>query len=449
MGKRSVHGLAAQRDRLRHEHLSAAGVRPASDDGRSKNETNLARSSPLGVPVLSPAPLKVAVIGGGIGGLSAAVGLRQRGFEVDVYEQAPELTEVGGGINMGPNAVRVLYRLGLRDGIEREGVRPAGSHQRRWQDGRTLQRAALNPRCDELYGAPHITIHRADLLSVIAAGFPAERVHLGHRLVGLADRGDTVEARFDNGAGIRTQILVGADGIHSAVRAALFGEEEPRFAGCVAYRGLVPVERIADLNLEPGSQSWVGPGAHLVHYPVSRGRLLNFVGWTEHDTWNREDWTDRATIERALAAFEGWHPQIRHIIAAAETCFIWALFDRDPLPHWSVGRTTLLGDACHPMYPFMGQGAAQAIEDGAALAACLAAGGDDPAAALRHYEQLRLPRVTRLQQMSRANKYRFHMPDGRDQEARDAEWAGAPDRSPEALRWLFDHDPAALDAVGA
>ncbi len=395
------------------------------------------------------ASLKIAVIGGGIGGLSAAVGLRQRGFEVDVYEQAPELTEIGGGINMGPNAARILYRLGLREGLDREGVHPVGSHQRRWQDGRTLQRASLNPRCEQLYGAPHITIHRADLLAVIAAAFPAQRVHLGHRLVGLADRGDAVEARFDNGVHIEADVLVGADGIHSAVRAALFGEEEPQFAGCVAYRGLVPAERIADLSLEFGSQSWVGPGAHLVHYFVSRGRLLNFVGWTEHDTWNREDWTDRATIERALTAFEGWHPQVRRIIAAAETCFIWALFDRDPLPRWSAGRVTLLGDACHPMYPFMGQGAAQAIEDGACLAACLAANADDPAAALLRYEQLRLPRVTRLQQMSRANKYRFHMPDGPDQQARDAEWASAPDRSPEALRWLFDHDPAAIESVRA
>ena len=133
----------------------------------------------------------------------------------------------------------------------------------------------------------------------------------------------------------------------------------------------MPAERIADLGLEIGSQSWLGPGGHFVHYFVSRGRLLNFVGWTEHDTWNREDWTDRATVARALAAFDGWHPQVRRIIAAADTCFVWALFDREPLPRWSVGRTTLLGDACHPMYPFMGQGAAQAIEDGAALAACL------------------------------------------------------------------------------
>src|SRR5213079_1408259 len=234
----------------------------------------------------------------------------------------------------------------------------------------------------ELYGAPHMTLHRADLLAVIALGFPAERVHLGHRLVGLADRGDHVEGWFDNGARITPDILVGADGIHSAVRGILFGEEAPRFAGCVAYRGLVPVERIADLGLETGNQSWVGPGGHLVRYPVSRGRLLNFVGWTEHDSWNREDWTDRATVERALAAFEGWHPQVRQIIAAADTCFVWALFDREPLPRWSVGRTTLLGDACHPMYPFMGQGAAQAIEDGATLAACLVAGGADVAEAL-------------------------------------------------------------------
>ncbi len=394
-------------------------------------------------------PLKVAVIGAGIGGLTAALSMRSTGFAVEVYEQAPELTEVGGGINMGPNATRILRRLGLAEGLDREGVRPAGTHQRRWRDGRTLQRAPLNPLCEELYGAPHMTLHRADLLAVIASGFPTERVHLGHRLVGLADCGDGTEAWFENGTRIRADVLVGADGIHSTVRAALFGEEEPRFAGCVAYRGLVPVERIADLGLEIGSQSWVGPGAHFVHYFVSRGELLNFVGWTEHDRWNREDWTDRATIERALAAFEGWHPQVRRIIGAAETCFIWALFDREPLPRWSVGHTTLLGDACHPMYPFMGQGAAQAIEDGATLAACLAAGAEDPAEALRHYERLRLPRVTRLQEMSRANKTRFHMRDGPAQEARDAEWAKAADRSPDTLRWLYDFDTAAVGTAPA
>src|SRR5207245_1370055 len=278
----------------------------------------------------------IAVIGGGLGGLTAAVALHQAGFDVHVYEQAPELTEVGGGINMGPNAARVLYRLGLGERLDREAVRPLSTHQRRWQDGRTLQRAPLNPRCEELYGAPHLTVHRADLLAIIASGFVAERVHLGHRLVGLDDKGDRVAARFENGAQTKADILVGADGINSTVRAALFGEEAPRF---------------------------------------------------------------------------------------------------------SIGPVTLLGDACHPMYPLMGQGAAQAIEDGATLAACLAAdGAGDPPRALRRYEELRRPRVTRLQEMSRANKTRFHLPDGAAQEARDAEWARAGDRSPEALRWLFDFD---------
>jgi salicylate hydroxylase len=390
--------------------------------------------------------LRIAVIGGGIGGLTAAVALYQAGFEVNVYEQAPELTEVGGGINMAPNATRVLRGLGLAERLDREGVRPRNTHQRRWQDGRTLQRALLNPLCEELYGAPHMTIHRADLLATIAAAFPSERVHLGHRLVDLADRGNRTEAWFENGVRITVDVLVGADGIHSTVRNLLLGEEEPAFAGCVAYRGLVPVERIADLGLELGSQSWVGPGAHFVHYFVSRGRLLNFVGWTEHDSWNREDWTDRATIARALAAFAGWHAQVRTIIAAAETCFIWALFDRDPLPRWSVGRTTLLGDACHPMYPFMGQGAAMAIEDGATLASCLRT-FSDPADALWHYERLRLPRVTRLQQMSRANKTRFHMRDGPAQQARDAEWARSGDRSPDTLRWLYEFDAVASETI--
>jgi salicylate hydroxylase len=389
--------------------------------------------------------LKIAVIGGGIGGLAAALGLHRAGFQVDVYEQASELNEVGGGIQVAPNAARILYRLGLGEGLDRDAVRGVELHQRRWDDGRTLLKAPLNPRCEELYGAPHLTLHRADLQSIIASGLLKERIHLGHRLVGFTDRGDAVEVAFDNGARITADLVVGADGIHSTVRTLLFGTEDPSFSGCVAYRGLVPAERVADLGLVRGSQIWLGPDGHLVQYFVSRGRLLNFVGWTEHDSWNREDWTDRATIERALVAFEGWHPQIHQIISAADTCFIWALFDRDPLPRWSVGRVTLLGDACHPMYPFMAQGAAQAIEDGAALAALLAQGGD-PTATLQRYEQIRLPRVTRLQHLSRANKHRYHMPDGPEQVERDAAMAANRERSPEAMQWLFGFDAAAVDA---
>ena len=201
---------------------------------------------------------------------------------------------------------------------------------------------------------------------------PAERVHLGHRLSELTDRGDHVEARFANGARVTVDVLVGADGIHSVVRRALFGPEEPHFTGCVAYRGLVPAERLRDLELEVTAQVWMGPGRHFVHYFVSQRRLVNFVAIIEQDTWTRESWTERGDVADALRAFEGWHPQVRTILGSVDETFIWGLFDRQPLERWSAGRVTLLGDACHPMVPFMAQGAAQAIEDGATLTACLA-----------------------------------------------------------------------------
>jgi salicylate hydroxylase len=301
----------------------------------------------------------------------------------------------------------------------------------------------------EVYGAPAFTVHRADLQGMLASALPPERIHLGRRFSQLSDMGHGVEAQFDTGERVMVDLLVGADGIHSAVRSALFGDAEPRFAGLVAYRGLVPIDRIPDLEMATSSGAWFGPGAHFIHYPVSGGRLLNFVGWTEHDSWNREDWTDRATISRALGAFGQWHSQVRQIISAADTCFIWALFDRPPLPQWSVDRTTLLGDACHPMYPFMGQGAAQAIEDGAVLAECLiAANGDKVDEVLRRYEGLRRPRVSLLQELSRANHAVFHAPDGPAQVSRDAEWASVDERGAAALEWLYGFDAQKLEVTG-
>ena len=351
---------------------------------------------------------------------------------------------------MGPNAARILYRLGLGEGLDRDGVRPLGTHQRRWDDGRTLQQAPLNPLCDELYGAPHLTIHRADLLAIIAAGL-SDRAHPSRPPTDRLRRpAATVSRRwFDNGARIAADVLVGADGIHSTVRALLFGDEAPQFAGCVAYRGLVPVERIADLGLERGNQSWLGPGAHFVHYFVSRGRLLNFVGWTEHDTWNREDWTDRATVERALAAFEGWHPQIRRIISAAETCFIWALFDRDPLPRWSVGRVDAARRRLPPDVPVhgAGRGAGDRGRRRASPPACRRAGGD-PAAALRRYEQLRLPRVTRLQ--ADVARQQAPLPYARRPGAAGArrrDGRGPRPRARESMQWLFGFDAGAVEAA--
>ncbi|HTY77643.1 MAG TPA: FAD-dependent monooxygenase [Candidatus Bathyarchaeia archaeon] len=387
----------------------------------------------------------VAIVGGGIGGLAAALSLLHAGLDVQVYEQAPAPGEVGAGIQISPNASRLLHRLGLGPALDRMGVRPVGGHQRRWDDGRTLQWAELGEAIETAFGAPYYHFHRADLLRALAEALPAERVHLGHRLTSFQDQGDRVELTFANGARAAADVLVGADGIHSTVRAALFGPEQPRFTGCTAYRGLVPAERLAHLGLEVAAYNWMGPGGHFVHYFVAGGRLMNFVAIKERETWTRESWTDRGEVAEALAAFEGWHPTVRAIIGAADETFLWALFDRLPLARWSVGRVTLLGDACHAMLPFMAQGAAQAIEDGATLAACLIqTGADGIPAALARYEALRLPRATRLQEMSRANKTRYHLPDGPEQQARDASLAVRGDRTIPVIGWLYAHDASAL-----
>jgi salicylate hydroxylase len=224
----------------------------------------------------------------------------------------------------------------------------------------------------------------------------------------------------------------------------VFGPESPHFTGCVAYRGLIPADRLAHLDLEVTGQVWMGPGKHFVHYFVQRKRLVNFVAIIERDTWMRESWSDRGDVADALAAFEGWHPQVHGILRAVDETFLWALFDRKPMSRWSVGRVTLLGDACHAMLPFMSQGAAQAIEDGATLAACLAnIGTRDIPEALNRYERLRLPRATRVQGLSERNKQRFHLPDGPAQLERDAEMArGTTDWSLNAVDWLYGHDAA-------
>jgi salicylate hydroxylase len=383
----------------------------------------------------------IAIIGGGIGGLAAAASLLRAGFDVQVYEQAKALGEVGAGINIGPNASRILYRFGIAEQLAKSGVRPQTFDQRRWDDGRFLVRAPLGEAVETTFNAPYYTLHRGDLHRAIAAAVPVDRVHLGHRFTHLADHGDQVEAHFENGASISADVLIGADGIHSVVRHALFGPEKPRFTGCVAYRGLVPSDRLTHLDLERTTQIWVGPGRHFVHYFVSAGKLVNFVAVTGEDSWLRESWVDRGEVADALAAFEGWHPQVLSIIGSADETYKWALFDRSPLPQWSAGRVTLLGDSCHPMLPFMGQGAAQAIEDAATLKGCLEKFSDDVPEALRLYEQLRLPRASRLQGMSEINKTRFHLPDGQAQEARDAEMAsGATDWSWAAIAWLYEHD---------
>jgi 2-polyprenyl-6-methoxyphenol hydroxylase-like FAD-dependent oxidoreductase len=264
----------------------------------------------------------VGVVGGGIGGLTAALSMLRAGFDVQVYEQARELSEVGAGIQISPNASRVLHGLDLAEELAAMGVQPLAWHQRRWDDGRTLLRSPLAGPVEEAFGFPHYQMHRADLLSALAAAIPTERVHLQHRLTGIVDRGDRVQAQFANGVEAEMDVLVGADGIHSVVRHILFGAEQPHFTGCAAYRGLVPAERLRELAVEVTAQVWMGPGRHFVHYFVQNRQLLNFVAIVEQDTWTRESWTDRGDVAEALAAFDGWHPQVRAILGSVDEIYI-------------------------------------------------------------------------------------------------------------------------------
>jgi 2-polyprenyl-6-methoxyphenol hydroxylase-like FAD-dependent oxidoreductase len=398
---------------------------------------------------MAPENLKVAIVGGGIGGVSAALSLLKAGFDVHVYEQARAISEVGAGIVLTPNAVRVLRGLGLVGGLEEYGVAPVAWRQRRWDDGRTLLLSPLNRA-----GGPAMfyTFYRPDVIAMLVARLPPERLHLAHRLAGFTDRGDGVELRFDGREAVTADIVIGADGIHSTVRELLFGPEHPRFTGCVACRVMVPAERLAHLDLPRESQLWMGPGKHFVHYPVNAGRLVNGVCLIDRETWTKESWNEPGDVQATLAAYEGWHEQVRAIVASAEQIYIWGLFDRAPLARWSVNRVTLLGDSCHPMLPFLAQGAAQAIEDGATLAAVLASAGGDGPAALRRYEELRLPRTARIQAVAAGNKERNHLPDGPAQRQRDANMAaGVADWSIGASAWVYDHDATVLadpDAVG-
>jgi salicylate hydroxylase len=392
--------------------------------------------------------LHALVIGAGIGGMAAALALRRAGLDVSLFEQTIAQREVGAGIQISPNASRLLDRYGLGDAMARVAVRPSAIVFRRWQDGRVLGREELGDTIESQYGAPYYHFHRADLINLLAEAFGRGNIELGRRLVDIEQDESGVTAHFQDGESARGDLLIGADGIHSRTRERLFGEEKPRFSGQIAYRGLAPAERVAHLGLPLDVTNWVGPGGHFIHYYVSAGRFLNFVAVSEEASWTREQWSDRGSISDALGKYKGWHPQIATILTAVDETFKWALFDRNPLPEWTRGRVALLGDACHPMLPFMAQGAAQAIEDGATLAACLKNNAFDVPAAFQAYVALRKPRTTMLQAASQANSTSFHLQDGPKQQQRDQAYASVGLRgNPEAMNRLYGHDAEAVTAT--
>jgi salicylate hydroxylase len=385
--------------------------------------------------------VRIIVIGAGIGGLAAALTLRRAGLDVQVFEQAVELREVGAGIQISPNASRILRRLGLEEPMRNLGVRPHAVVFRRWDDGRELARQPLADACERNFGAPYYHFHRADLLDLLRAALPSGVLHLDHRCVGLTQHSDRVEVQFHNGVTADADVVVGADGIHSTVRKIIMGQESPRFSGHVAYRGLVPADRVKQLGVEVAAIAWWGPGHHFVHYYVGAGaRYHNWVAVTPGE-WRVESWTAKGEVADALAEFEGWHPQVRAIIGSVETTNRWALYDRDELARWTVGRVTLMGDAAHPMLPYMAQGAVQSIEDAAVLAKCLEhADVRKVEPALLRYEQTRKPRTSRCQEGSRRNGIMYHLPDGADQQKRDASLSSATTAPLPQNAWLYGHD---------
>ncbi|MEV8638699.1 FAD-dependent monooxygenase [Streptosporangium sp. NPDC051023] len=395
--------------------------------------------------------MRVAVVGGGIGGLTAALLLRQAGVEVTVYEQAAELREVGAGIIVAPNMVRPLVRAGVGEGLADFAVRlEAAWELRRWQDGRVLFSQRMGAECRRLYGVDCYVAHRADLLAMLVEALPQEVVRLDRRLTGLRQDDREVELTFTDAAGRESKgiadAVVGADGIHSSVRPSIVTEAPARFSGLCAYRCLVPASDAPGLAVRPVQTIWLGPGRHFVHYPISGGRLINVVAIVPAGDWRLESWTADGRLEDLAREFEPWDPRLRQLIAAASDTKRWALYDRSPLERWTDGRITLLGDAAHAMLPFLGQGACQAVEDAAVLAECLRAATPETAArALLRYEEIRRPRASQVQLMSRGREVQNHLPDGPAQRERDAAFAdGDPLRQ---NAWLYGHE-AEPDLVG-
>ena len=358
---------------------------------------------------------RAIVVGGGIGGLTAAIALARKGIRVTLLEQAGQLGEIGAGIQLSPNATRVLFAFGLEHALGAVAFRPEAVEARTWRRGALVSRVPLGADAVARFGAPYLHVHRADLITLLAraaAEHSLVEIRLGATCTSCASDGAEASVTLATGETITANLVVGADGIRSTARAALFGSENAHFTGNVAWRGLVPAQTLDGVGVRPVAALWMGPGAHFVHYYVRAGELVNFVGVVERSDWRDESWTARGEKRDLLQDFSGWHPSIRAIVAAADAraCFRWALFDRDPLPVWSRGVATLVGDAAHPMLPFLAQGACTAIEDAVVLAECVAtASAGSLADALGRYEQLRRPRTAAIQLGARRNRELYHL----------------------------------------
>ncbi len=387
------------------------------------------------------ATLRVIVAGAGLGGLTLANSLAREGFEVCVLEQAQALGEVGAGVQISANGARVLHFLGLEERLREVAFTPERGEVRHWQTGEVLATRPLGNTSLERFGFPYYHLHRADFHRVLAESvekMPNVSIHLNQKIVDLNQDNIAVTASTEVGSVFDADVVIGCDGIHSAVRTALFGPDQPRFTGCVAWRATIPTERLPKGHVRPAASNWIGKGGHFVHYYLRGGALVNCVGVTEQDQWAAESWSSRGKQGDFLSDFVEWHEDLKLLIQNADNCYRWGLFDRDPMQEWSQGRATLLGDACHAMLPFMAQGAVMAVEDAYTVTQCLAARPDNVPAALKRYERLRRDRTAKVQQMSRDNIEFFHNADISNLEERL-------DSHRDAHLWLYGYDVTRLD----
>ncbi|BCW90070.1 6-hydroxynicotinate 3-monooxygenase [Alphaproteobacteria bacterium SO-S41] len=390
----------------------------------------------------------VLVAGGGIGGAAAALALARAGFAVKLFEARPDPAEAGAGLQLGANAVKALRMLGLEDAVAAAASRPTAIELRLPGSGRVVSRVALGAAHEARYGAPYFHLHRADLHRIL---FEAARAHpnvemtLGCGVVRSAHGKSGAEVTLADGREVSGLALIGADGVRSVLRAGVAGRDEPRFAGMLAWRAVVPATE-ANMATPPIATVWMGRGRHLVHYPLTARREINLIGVVEQADWKEESWVSPGDPAAMRADFAGWSAETDALLGRVETAWRWALHEHKPLSVWSAGRVALLGDACHAMPPFLAQGAGMALEDAVVLANRLAGRRDDIARALRDYGEARRDRTARVQKASWANAWRFHLrhPVLRTlvYGALGAASAVAPGAPGRMYDWLYSYDPA-------
>jgi len=352
---------------------------------------------------------RIAIVGGGIGGMTAAAALHQRGFEVAVYERAASLGEVGFGLQLGPNAIKVARTVGIFDQLQMFAVEPGAMVSLTWDTAELRYRNPWEGMMQRRFGAPYMMAHRPDLHDALIAKVPANAIHLNKGCVAVANTGDGATATFADGEQIEADAIVGADGIHSAVRKTLFGESTARFTNQICWRAMVPMEDAPSQVGPNGSVAlkttdyigWIGPRGHVICYPVRGGKYMNIFAGRVSEQWADESWSVRSSVDEMLEAYAGWNEALLGMFGKIKSCYRWGIYDREPLETWVTDRIGLLGDAAHPMMPTLAQGEAQSMEDGLALARVLADHQDDLSSGLRAYDRERQPRGRKVQLQAR------------------------------------------------